>query len=236
MSADPASGAGASDEGRALVQRALAGDADALRALVNTLAPVIQARVARSILRSGTRRKQGRDIRQEVEDFTQEVFASLFAAGGKALRSWEPTRGLSLANFVGMLAEHQVSSLLRSGRRSPWTDEAVADEDLHQAVGTVADVDQRVYSREVLGALMHRLSAELTPRGAILFQLLFVEERPLEEVCRQTALNADAVYAWRSRLRRVVLRLAEEINADPASEPELSRRNPGGEPIDERRR
>ncbi|MGO8993375.1 MAG: RNA polymerase sigma factor [Polyangiaceae bacterium] len=217
------------------LQAALAGDSVAVRILVDSLAPVVQARVARSILRSGARRKQGRDLRQDVEDFTQEVFAFLFADGGKALRAWEPTRGLSLANFVGLIAEHQVASLLRSGRRSPWTDEPVGDDDLQKAAGTAADADERVYSREVLGALHERLRAELTPRGAILFQLLLVEERPIEDVCRQTALNADAVYAWRSRLRKLVLRLAAEINADPASERQRSRRSPSGEPLDEQR-
>ena len=223
------------DDLRAYLRGALAGDVLAVRALVDSLAPVIQARVARSILRSGTRRRQGRDLRQDIEDFTQEVFAFLFADGNKALRAWEPTRGLSLANFVGMIAEHQVASLLRSGRRSPWTDEPVADDDLHRAVGAVADADERVHSRELLGALDERLRAELTPRGAILFQLLLVEERPIEDVCQQTALNADAVYAWRSRLRKLVLRLADEITANPASGPGRSRRSPSGELHDERR-
>ena len=230
----PADASG-TDDVRAHLRRALAGDGVAVRALVDSLAPVIQARVARSILRSGTRRRQGRDLRQDVEDFTQEVFAFLFADGNKALRAWEPTRGLSLANFVGMIAEHQVASLLRSGRRSPWTDEPVVDDDLHRAVGAVADADERVYSREVLGALHERLRAELTPRGAILFQLLLVEERPIEDVCQQTALNADAVYAWRSRLRKLVLRLADEITASPASETNRSPRSPSGEQLDERR-
>jgi DNA-directed RNA polymerase specialized sigma24 family protein len=213
---------------RADLQAALAGDPMAVRALVDSLAPVVQARVARSIVRSGTRRRQGRDLRQDVEDFTQEVFAFLFDDGGRALRSWEPTRGLSLANFVGLVAEHQVASLLRSGRRSPWTDEPVADDDLHEAAGVSADADRRVHSREVLLALRERLGAELTPRGAILFQLLLVEERPVDEVCQQTSMNADAVYAWRSRLRKLVLRLAEEINADPASERGVSPRSPTG--------
>jgi RNA polymerase sigma-70 factor (ECF subfamily) len=229
-----AEGSSANDP-RVALRRALEGDSVAARVLVDSLAPVVHARVARSILRSGTRRRQGRDLRQDVEDFTQEVFAFLFADKGKALRSWEPTRGLSLANFVGLVAEHQVASLLRSGRRSPWTDEPVADEDLQAAAGTAANTDERVHSREVLSALHERLQAELTPRGSILFQLLLVEERPVEEVCRQTALNSDAVYAWRSRLRKLVLRLAQEINADPGSETDGSRRSPSGGLLDERR-
>ena len=61
-----------------VVRDALSGDRKALRELVDALTPVIQARVVRALLR---RRGQaaGRDIRQEVEDMTQDVFSALFA-------------------------------------------------------------------------------------------------------------------------------------------------------------
>jgi RNA polymerase sigma-70 factor (ECF subfamily) len=102
------------------LERALRGDRASLRVLVGELTPVIQARVARVLLRSATGRQAGRAVRQEVEDMTQEVFVSLLEDGGKALRSWAPERGASLKNFVGLLAERQAMSILRSGRRSPW--------------------------------------------------------------------------------------------------------------------
>ena len=45
----------------------------------------------------------GRDIRQEVEDLSQEVFLQLFAEGGRVLATWQPERGLTLLNFVGLV-------------------------------------------------------------------------------------------------------------------------------------
>jgi DNA-directed RNA polymerase specialized sigma24 family protein len=196
-----------------LVRRALTREPAALRALLDMLTPVVQARVARAVVRSGTRRKQGRDLRQEVEDLSQEVFASLFDDGARALRAWDPARGLSLANFVGLVAEHQVASILRSGRRNPWTEEPTGAEEIDRSAGTVEGADRRVYSRQVLAELLVRLRAEVSPLGLRLFEVLVVQELPVEEVCAQTGMSRDAVYAWRSRLGKLVRRLGDEIES-----------------------
>jgi DNA-directed RNA polymerase specialized sigma24 family protein len=214
----------------ALIRAALKGDGAAVRQLVDALSPVVHARVARALLRSGTRARAGRDLRQDVEDFTQEVFASLFEQGGRALLAWDPERGMSLVNFVGLVTEHQVASILRSGRRNPWTEEPTVEADLERAAGFAEEVDGRVYSRQVLAQLLERLSAELTPRGLALFHLLFVEERSVEATCAETGLSTDAVYAWRSRLGKVAARLVAEIRKGPPSDPSLALRTPGEEP------
>lgn len=193
------------------IQAALAGDEPALSRLVRTLTPVIQSRVARSLLLRRTGRAAGRDIRQEVEDLTQDIFLLLFADGGKVLRSWQPERGLSLANFVGLVAERQTVSILRSGKRSPWKEEPVLPEDLDQAAPE-SGPEEAAASREQLRLLLHRLTEELTPLGRHLFDLLFLRELPFDEVTRQTGMSPDAVYAWRSRLRRLARRLLDETS------------------------
>jgi RNA polymerase sigma-70 factor (ECF subfamily) len=210
------------DSGPELLQRALAGDDSALRPLVDLLAPIVQARVARALLRGGT---TGRELRQHVEDFTQEVFAGLFDGERRALRAWDPARGMSLVNYVGLLAEHQVVAILRTGRRNPWREEATEDEELARSAGGTESPESRVWSREVLGQLLERLRAELTPRGFLLFQLLLVEERGVEEVCEATGMSPDAVYAWRSRLGKTVRRLIADIaSSDSTRTPHIPSR------------
>jgi RNA polymerase sigma-70 factor (ECF subfamily) len=193
------------------IQSALAGNEPALTRLVRTLTPVIQSRVARGLLlrRAGT--AAGRDVRQEVEDLTQEIFLVLFADGGKVLRSWQPDRGLSLLNFVGLVAERQTASILRSGKRSPWKEDPVLPEDLDRP-DPESSPEEIVASREQLKHLLLRLTEELTPLGRHLFDLLFLRELPVEEVTRQTGMTPAAVYAWRSRLRRLVRRLLDETS------------------------
>src|SRR5262245_35497898 len=103
-----------------LVDRAISREPDAVRELVVELTPVIQVRVARALGRSPMIRGQSRGVAQEVEDFTQEVFLAIFDHDARVLRAWEPGRGASLGTFIGMVAEHQVASILRSGRRAPY--------------------------------------------------------------------------------------------------------------------
>lgn len=193
------------------VEAALAGDEAALTRLVRALTPIIQSRVARGLLlwRRGT--AAGRDVRQEVEDLTQEIFLLLFAEDGKVLRSWQPERGLSLDNFVGLVAERQTASILRSGKRSPWKEDPTLPEDL-DAAAPESDPEEITASREQFRLLLDRLTEELSPLGRHLFDLLFLRELPLEEVVRETGMRPDAVYQWRRRLRLLVGRLLAEMS------------------------
>jgi DNA-directed RNA polymerase specialized sigma24 family protein len=199
------------DDCAGLLREALGGDQAALTRLVALLTPVIQARVARTLLARRSYLGSDRNIRQEVEDMTQEVFLSLFVKGGQVLRSWEAGRGLSLENFVGLVSERLVVSFLRSGKRNPWKEEPSPAEDLD-----VAAVDREpeavAASREQLRLLLERLRERLSPLGRHLFELLFVQELSLTETMASSGLSADAVYAWRSRLRRLARDLLAELS------------------------
>src|SRR5690348_16540813 len=118
-----------------LVAEALRGDPLALRSLIDRLLPVVQHRVARALHRAGAASRQNRDLRQEVEDFTQEVLAALFEDHARRLRSWDPARGLSLENYVGLVTERGVASRLRRGRKNPFFEEPSPEEALEEAAG-----------------------------------------------------------------------------------------------------
>jgi len=209
---------------RALLEKVLAGDAVATRELVHALVPVVQARVARTLFRR--RAGSGRDVRQEVEDLAQEVFVALFADDAWVLRAWDPARGLTLASFCGLVAEREAASILRSGRRSPWTEAATELDDLERALGSVPAAEGSVSTREQLTQLVDRLREALSPRGLELFHRLVVEEESVESVCASTGMTTDAVYAWRSRIGKVVRKLLTEIAASEPKQAVLS--DPGG--------
>ena len=122
-----------------LVARALDGERGALATLVERLTPVIQARAAHWLLRQHGART--RNVRQEVEDLTQEVFLALFAQSGKILRTWEADRGLTLEKFVGLVAERQVISILRTQKRNPWKEDPTLAEDLEADLPTHAPAE-----------------------------------------------------------------------------------------------
>jgi RNA polymerase sigma factor (sigma-70 family) len=197
-----------------LVRRALVGDQTALTRLVAGLTPVVQARVARTLLARRSRLGSGRDVRQEVEDLSQDVFLSLFSRNAHVLRSWQAERGLSLENFVGLVAERQVMSFLRSGRRNPWKEDPSPIEELDTTAPDVSP-EEVASSREQLSLLLDRLRENLTPLGHRLFQLLFVQEMSVPETMEASGLSADAVYAWKSRLRRMAQQLLVELSGKP---------------------
>jgi RNA polymerase sigma-70 factor (ECF subfamily) len=196
------------------VRLALSGDETAVRALVDSLTPVIQARVARTLCRNHPT-GPARDVRQEVQDLVQEVFVSLFENDARVLRSWQPERGLSLDNFVGLVAERQAASILRSGRRSPWTEEAQDMALLDELPGDVDGPEDHVASREVLRALLGRVRESLSPRGLELFHRLMVQREEVPSICASTQMSPDSVYAWRSRLGKLVRRLMAEMEQGP---------------------
>jgi RNA polymerase sigma-70 factor (ECF subfamily) len=209
---------------------ALEGDRSAIRVFVARMTPVIQARVVRGLLR---RRAQaaGRDVRQEVEDMTQEVFSALFAHNGRALRAWDPGRGLSLANFVGLVADRQVASMLRSARRNPWRDIPEELDEIESEAELVPDAEPQIQSRRSLELLLDRMRASLSSRGLELFQRLYVDEEPIEDVAERMKMTRHAIYAWRSRVAKILRTFASEVDDVPLDEaPE--RRTPEGTPRD----
>jgi RNA polymerase sigma factor (sigma-70 family) len=173
-----------------------------MHALVTALRPAIQAEVGFALLRAAA--GDHRDPRQEALDMVQEVFACLLGHDGKILRAWDPTRGSSLATFVRLVARRHVAGVLRSKRRNPYMEPPASDTiDLRASEGT--GLEPRVEVREQLAQAYERLEQRLDERGLLLFELLYVQEQSIEEVMAATGMTRDALYAWRSRLKRTVL-------------------------------
>ena len=210
-----------------LVQRAIDRDRAAVHQLVTALSPVVQGRIAKALTRRRGPEGQ-RDLAAEVEDLTQEVFLALFDHGGRALRAWDPKRS-PLGAFVALIADHQVFSILRSGKRRPWTDEI----DILHAPDTAAPIAQnreaRAASNQALDSLLDRLRADLSVRGFELFTRLFVDEQSVETVSAELGMSADAIYAWRSRLAKVVKTLAAERDPFEVSATANRARTPAAE-------
>ena len=211
--------------GKSDVEAVLSGDRAALVGFVDVLTPIIQARVARALMRSRMQASWQR-IRQEVEDLTQEVFAALFENNARAIRAWDPDKGMSLTSFVALYASRQAVSILRTKKRSPWTEDPTLSDDLeknadnaHLEKGTdgATNPEARVSSKELLSKLFERLTQELSPLGLELFRLVCVQELPLSEVCEKTNMSPDAVYAWRSRLIRRSRQILSQLMSENAA-------------------
>jgi len=193
---------------QAQVKAALEGERAAIEALVLELSPVVQARVAAALYRCG------RSSRQELEDLTQEILMELFTGDGRVLESWEPERGLSLPSFVGLVAQRQVYSRLRSRKRSPFTQEPTDPGALDVSLSTSEPArtpEEPLAAREMLRLLFERLHAELSPKALEMFYRLYVWQQEPELVARETGSSLDAIYQWRSRLKKEVQDLEKSL-------------------------
>jgi RNA polymerase sigma-70 factor (ECF subfamily) len=201
-----------SDDLKTTLERALAADAAATSALVAAIVPIIRVRVYRA-LTARARSARGRDVRQEIEDLTQDVLYRLFTNDARILRTWDGARGMSVLNFVGLVAEREVGHVVRSGRRSPWAHDPSDDDALERAAGPTGGMEDAVEAQDVFTRVVARLREQLSPKGLEMFQLLVIEERTIDEVCDAFAMQADAVYAWRSRLLKRAREIAAELEA-----------------------
>lgn len=194
-----------------LLDLALSGDRAAQCDLVDLLTPVIQKRVVRELLSWRQGAASGRDVRQEVEDLSQEVFVTLFDHDARVLRTWEPERGLSLLNFVGLVARRRAAGILRNGKRTPWRDDPTLIEDLDEPDDVVGP-EELAASREMLHLVLDGLKVVLSPYGWQMFDLLFLQELSPEEVVRKTGKSKDAVYKWQSRLYQLARQIRDELS------------------------
>jgi DNA-directed RNA polymerase specialized sigma24 family protein len=176
------------------------------------LTPIIQHRVSRALSVCRVRRASGSHQRSDLLDLTQQMLLLLFEERGKALSSWHPERGLSLNNFVGLVAEREALAVLRSGRRSAWAETPTAD-DILSAYRDESESENVVSARDELISIWHRLEGQLSPRGIALFRALLVDELPIEKVCQTFQMSATAVYNFRSRLRHRVREIRASLTA-----------------------
>lgn len=195
-----------------LIERALKREPASCRILVDKLTPAIQERVNAALIR----RRRG--SRQNVLDLTQDVFRLLLADDGKILRAWDPERGASLNGYVALITERRIASTLRSGRQSGHAEDATDLDDLDTA-DLASSPEELALSRDLLARVLEELRAETSAQGYEMFRLLFIEEREVEAVMQETQLSRDAVYAWRSRLQKLVRKIASGLLSDPAETP-----------------
>jgi len=190
---------------------ALAGRPQGIRGLVQALLPIVRARVRRVLARNPA---GAPCLAQDVDDVVQETFGVLFAEDARLLRRYDPERGMSLANYVGQIAEREAGRLLRARGAAKRRGEILATpmEDVLQRApdggeGTVALLEKR----ERMEMLLARLREELTDESFLVFELLYVRLLSAPEAASMLGCEVQAVYTRKSRIRTRVRALLVEL-------------------------
>lgn len=177
------------DEDETLIARIRAGDDTALRELVFRHTPWLGARL-RAVL-----------SRTDAEDVLQETFLAVWR-GAANYRSESEVGG-----WLWGIARRQAALFLR--RRGPADLLAVPAEALAAAElgggadGSAADPAQVAVVRAELAAAVVALGPEGSPDREV-WQLLYVEDRPVAEVARVLGVPAGTVKSRAHRVRRVL--------------------------------
>ena len=181
----------------------LDGDRRAVSAFVRVMTPIVQARAAKAMRGFAV---EGSRARQELEDMVQDTFLALFANESKLLRGWDPDRGLSFQNFVGLIAYRLALSKLRTQKSNPFNADPTMNEELEHGQDPEPAFDTALAQRDLMVKVVARVRAKLSPLGLSLFTALILEEREIEDVMMEESMSRDALYAWRSRLLKAIKR------------------------------
>ena len=171
----------------------------AIRQLVVGLTPIIQCHVARFLFRH-SKAAAGRNVRQEIEDVTQEVFEKLLLDGGRRLLAWSPEQGSAFA-FFGLLTQRFAINIFESRRRNPWTEFPVEVAALDSRSHNDNDLERLVSSRQMLRAVGKRLLSDLSERDQRLFRLKYIYQQNSEAIQMKLNMSRDAYYQACRRLK-----------------------------------
>ena len=181
--------------------------------LVAWLAPVIQARVLRQLVLHRTGGTVG-DLGAVTEEFVQLIFGKLFEREGRVLRVWSEEGGMSLRNWVGRFTVLRMRDVLRCQSRDPWREEAREIDPCH--LREVRTPEDEVAVRRRWALVREQVLEGLSDRGRSLFALIIEDQASTDEVREATGLSADAVFQWRSRLRRALRTTWQALEPAPA--------------------
>jgi len=187
-------------------------DNEAINEIVRTLTPIIQTNVARVLYRRQAG-AQGRVVRQEVEDLTQDVFVMLLADNGRRLLAWDPSCG-SVSVFFGLIAQRCVHNILSSRKQSPWTEDPAEVNELDTKITHKDDMERQISSRDTLRAIGKRLVKGLNERDLKLFDLMYVQQLDDQVVREAVGISRDALYQARRRLIKRAQELAGDLFSD----------------------
>jgi RNA polymerase sigma factor (sigma-70 family) len=192
-----------------LVHAAVGGDGRAAKALIERLLPVVRTRALAN-------RARCRAFHVDPHDLVQEVLALLFEDHGAALLKWDPTHAHAtpLEGWVNVIADHKTRTVLKK-KRVPVDDDAGVED---TAAESGRGAERRLLSKDELGAVVREAVASgRDPDGEALFQLVYVEEVPLEQVSLALGKSRDAIDQWKhrfaARARKIAARLASESAA-----------------------
>lgn len=194
----------AEDEMR-LVRGLVAGETGCWREFSQRYARMLEACIGRV-----TTRFPGLVGPEDVREIYALFCLNLLANDRHRLRSFNPTKGMRLSSWFGLIAVHTAYDYLRNARRQP---SGPCVDDLVDLAAQVPDTSEGCERREQAHQLA-RLLDELSARDREFMILYFDQGLSPEEVASKMGISIKTVYTKKHKIRS---RLEELIGAVPAA-------------------
>jgi RNA polymerase sigma-70 factor (ECF subfamily) len=198
------------DADLALLAQVVRGQPAAVRVVARRLLPVIQARVRRA-LRRLTPAHLG-----DADDVVQKIWLVLLKDGGRQLLAYDPTRGVSLEAYVGMISEREVRNHIQheaASSRRPPAGHASLDE-AGEVAASRPDPEAEVVSADLAARLDAHLALALGPKGVAILRLVYGDGCAPEQAARSLGCNLQVVYNWQHRIRTLARAFIAERDGD----------------------
>ncbi len=193
----------------ALLRAALAGQMQARNKLATRLAPVIRARLRRSLAGWPDQRLGQHD----VDDLTHLCWCRLLENDSARLRNYNAETGVSLVGYVSMVAQQLFLNVLeqhKAGKRSAAATVSMDDPDAADGVVAVASTVHTAAATEArseLSRVWAALMATLPEKGRAVLAVLYADGLEPDEAARVLGVEKQVVYNWQFKIRQAAREL-----------------------------
>ena len=173
--------------------------------------PVETPEALMALVRASVRRLLAnlpRSAQHDLDDLCQSVLVQLLGDDGRALKRWHPAGGASFETYVTLIARRAAISALRRRANNPRR-EIPVDPDTLEETEWLAAPEAELAERQRSRALLRHVQETLSPRARGVFDALYVDGLDTESARARLNMSEAALYAWRSRIKKHVARLAE---------------------------
>lgn len=178
------------DEEEALLQQALRGSEADVGRLVDYLELHVRRTAFHLLGQNGHVAS-----RYEANDLVQATLELLFRDGWRVLQKWDPERKVLLRTYVNVVSVRTMRAQLNRRLEALDPSQELLElpsehpDQVHEARSSV---------RMLLGELSNRLSAA----SQRVFEILFIEDRDVDEAARELSISVLAVRSHKKRIRQ----------------------------------
>jgi RNA polymerase sigma-70 factor, ECF subfamily len=145
---------------------------------------------------------------EDVHEIYALFCLNLISDDRRRLRSYNPTKGMRLSSWFGLIAVHTAYDYLRHARRQPT---GTSIEDLVDLAAQVPETSESCERREEASRVA-RLVAEMTERDREFMSLYFGQGLSPEEVASRMGISVKTVYTKKHKIRSKLELLVGQVS------------------------